>query len=388
MKRVLDDWIASYLESTENTEPCKLFRTWSAVATIAAVLQRKCWLKWQKYIFPNMYIILIGPSGVSRKTTALMQAVPFIEHSEVPLAANEITRERLAERLAESSFTETEGSKHLTHCSLTAICSELAVFLGFNDNRLLANLTDWYDCFDRWEKETKFSGKDYIYNLYFNMFGAATPIYLHEMLPSTSIGGGFTSRVIFVYSAHKGKTVVDPLATEKSDERLKALLRMDLMRIKEMKGPFMPDEDWIELWKEWYGEHGTENPLEHSYFHGYASRRQDHLQKLCIILSAARSEDMRLTRKHLEDAMDLLFATEKYMPEVFRGYGGSAVIGVTQQIIDYVRKHRRVAASEIHSKFFHEADGRTIDDIIEHMCKMKAVKKTIAADDVYLDSLI
>ena len=41
-ERVLADWVDSYMEYTENTEPPEAFRRWVALSTIASVLERKC----------------------------------------------------------------------------------------------------------------------------------------------------------------------------------------------------------------------------------------------------------------------------------------------------------------------------------------------------------
>ena len=70
--RLVPDWIESYLEATDNTEPPILYRTWTAVSVIAAVLQRKVFLEWHTRIFPNMYIVLVGPPGRCRKGTAMV----------------------------------------------------------------------------------------------------------------------------------------------------------------------------------------------------------------------------------------------------------------------------------------------------------------------------
>ena len=63
MARKLNDWIDSYLEYTKNSEPPDLYKEWVAVSVVASILQRKCSLPWGDITFyPNMYIILVGPS--------------------------------------------------------------------------------------------------------------------------------------------------------------------------------------------------------------------------------------------------------------------------------------------------------------------------------------
>ena len=60
--RILDSWIDNYLIYTDNSEPPRMFRLWSAISVIAAVLQRKCKLPWGTLTFyPNLYTVLVGP---------------------------------------------------------------------------------------------------------------------------------------------------------------------------------------------------------------------------------------------------------------------------------------------------------------------------------------
>ena len=103
MSRILDDWIDSYLKYTDVSEPPKTYRLWSAIATISAVLQRKCYFQWGALTFyPNMYIILIGPPA-ARKGTAMDQARPFLEKLDIKMAAEAITREALIRELGKAT---------------------------------------------------------------------------------------------------------------------------------------------------------------------------------------------------------------------------------------------------------------------------------------------
>ena len=72
MPRQLVDWIDAYLKFTEKSEPPKMFHLWCAISVIASVLERKCRLEWGTITFyPNMYIVLVAPSGKARKGTAM-----------------------------------------------------------------------------------------------------------------------------------------------------------------------------------------------------------------------------------------------------------------------------------------------------------------------------
>ena len=67
MSRQLGDWIDGFLRFTNNTEPRESYRQWTAIATIAAVLQRKCKLVWGRETFyPNLFTVLVGPPAARK----------------------------------------------------------------------------------------------------------------------------------------------------------------------------------------------------------------------------------------------------------------------------------------------------------------------------------
>jgi len=163
MKRKVPDWIDGFLRCTENTEPSRAYRLWTAVASIASVLQRKCRLDWGTLTFyPNMYVVLVGPPA-ARKGTAMSLAKPLLDELQIKMAAEAITREALIRELKNSTDTLiTEGGKMYFHSSLTIWSQELTVFLGYQNHQLMSDLTDWYDCRNQWIYRTKNSGTDEI----------------------------------------------------------------------------------------------------------------------------------------------------------------------------------------------------------------------------------
>ena len=91
MKRMLSDWLAGYIEYTKNTEPPLSYHIWVGISTIAAALERKVYMKWgHSDIYPNQYIVLIGPSGQSRKGEAVNLARNFIDHIGVNVGAQKV----------------------------------------------------------------------------------------------------------------------------------------------------------------------------------------------------------------------------------------------------------------------------------------------------------
>ena len=130
MARQLIDWIDGYLKYTDNSEPPQMFRLWCAISVIASVLQRKCRLEWGTITFyPNMYVVLVAPSGKARKGTAMGPALDFLEDLNIKLAAEAITREALIRELANANSTDPdiESGSIEFHSSMTIFSPELTV---------------------------------------------------------------------------------------------------------------------------------------------------------------------------------------------------------------------------------------------------------------------
>src|SRR5574337_2223176 len=73
MPRELEDWLDSYLEYTDNSESPLSYHKWCGLSVIAGALQRHVYLRWGigQVIYPNVYVVLVGQSGRTRKGVAL-----------------------------------------------------------------------------------------------------------------------------------------------------------------------------------------------------------------------------------------------------------------------------------------------------------------------------
>jgi len=373
--RHLEDWLTSFLKFTDNTEPPRMFRTWTAISVMAACLQRKCVLHWGSLDFyPNMYIVLVAPSGKARKGTAMIPGLKMLREMGVKLASNSVTRQALIRDLKRSNETEvdlTTGSMDI-HASLTIFSKELTVFLGYQNNELMTDLTDWYDCDDDWIYRTKHEGVDDIKGVWVNLIGATTPDLIQSAMPLNAIGGGLTSRMIFVYEQRKGKRVHTPFYTDE-ELKLQELLLVDLERIKMLKGEFRVTKRFLERWVEWYNAVDENPPFEDVRFAGYFERRPVHVMKLSMILNASRTDEMLIDREDLDRAIEVLQQTEIKMRFTFSGVGKSAIANTLWQVMADVALKKEVRFDELMSRYYNDVDAWGLEKIIETMSKMNYV---------------
>jgi len=383
-QRVLTDWISSYMAYANMTEPPTSYHLWSAISLIAAVLQRKCKFVWGSLTFyPNMYIALVGPPA-ARKGTAMNIAFPFLERLNIKVAAEAITREALIQELQASNDNDLDikTGKRSFHCSLTIWAQELAVFLGYNNMQLISDLTDWYDCRNKWTYRTKHMGTDEILGVYVNLFGAITPDLIRATMPIDAIGGGLTSRIIFIFEWDKQKIV--PFTSLNMD--IQPGLFHDLEQMRMMTGEFTYTNEMKDIWVEWYTHHEETLPFKDCKFDGYFQRRGNHVLKLSMILCASRTNDMKITALDLQRAIDLLCEAEKNMSNTFSGVGRAAHADVLAKVMTEISMAgpTGITISDLLSLHRGDTDAQGLERIIHTLDAMKFIEKKVYPNDTLL----
>lgn len=379
--RELQDFLDGYLTYVQNSEPSKTYHTWAGISLLAGALQRKVKLIWGfEHLYPNLYVILVGPAGKARKGVALGIAKNLLLNIPgVSVAAESGTRESmiLAMKRAISNYEDPISGKIKIHCSLTAFSEELSVLLGQSDVKLLSNLCDWFDSKDVWTYETVGRGRDSLEGLCFNLLGATAPEWIQSMLPTEAIGGGFTSRCIFVVEESKGKVVAKHQLTSAEIE-LGHKLERDLERISQLKGQFTFTPAGSDCYTSWYTEQerllsNGQPAVEDQRFAAYCERRATHVRKLSMILSASRCDDLVIEPKDFHRATEILTFVERKMGYTFGGLGKYKHSDSQAKILDYIQRLKITTRSAVLAKFHRDIDATTLLEIEKTMEQMGVV---------------
>uniref|UniRef100_A0A6M3KWE8 Putative primase n=1 Tax=viral metagenome TaxID=1070528 RepID=A0A6M3KWE8_9ZZZZ len=339
MSRNLSDWLSGFMELTENSEPPILFRKWAGISTIASALQRKVRVELgiSLTFYPNLYIVLVGPSATG-KGTAMKFASDIIEQvPSIRLSAQATSLQALIRRMKETNLTDIDlvTGEQQYHSSLTIFSTEFTVFLGYHNKELIAALCEWYDCHSRWSYETIARKKEEIIGVWVNLFAGTTPDSIQASLPIESIGGGLTSRIIFVYEERKGKLVVIPTKSER-ELYLQQMLVNDLETISMVSGKMSYTEGFLEEYSKWCYKADQNPPFYDRKFDGYCGRRRKHLLSLSMICNASRSDEMVMTVDDLARAAVLLAEVEIKMGMVFKGMGRSDISSLINDAIVFI----------------------------------------------------
>ena len=337
--RNLPDWLDAFMLLTENSEPPILFRKWTAISTIASALQRKVRMELGLSLtfYPNLYIILVGPSATG-KGTAMKYASDIVEQvSSIRLSAQATSLQALIRRMKETNLTDIDinTGEQQFHSSLTIFSTEFTVFLGYHNKELIAALCEWYDCHSRWSYETIARKKEEVIGVWVNLLGGTTPDSIQSSLPLESIGGGLTSRIIFVYEDKREKLVICPTKTEREID-LQQMLIHDLEKISLLSGNMNYTSDWLDLYTVWCKEADVNPPFYDKKFDGYCGRRRKHLISLSMVCCASRTHNMIMTSDDLQRAIKLLAEVEVKMGRVFKGMGQSDISSLISDAIVFI----------------------------------------------------
>lgn len=330
--RKLTNWLSSYLDYTTNTEAPTVFNLWVGIWTIAGALRRKVWLDMGHFAwYPNFYLFLVAPPGIVSKSTTLSIGTGLLSQIKgVTFGPEAMTWQALTESLANARQDIPMGGTGLETAYLPMSClsiaaGELGTLISPNNREMMDALTSLWDGKEGvWEKWTKTSGKDEIINPWLNIASCTTPAWLAQNFPEEMVGGGFTSRCIFVYAEEKRQLLAYPgLYHSKENRQLKKDLIADLRQIADLKGIYQLSPDALKFGTEWYESHYRNPPegIDRDRFGGYIARKQTHIHKTAIVLAAAYKNSLVIDEQDLRQAAGLIDSIEAHMQKVFEAIG-------------------------------------------------------------------
>lgn len=232
-------------------------------------------------IYGNLWLLLIGPSSIARKTTSINLARSVCRKAGLPIFPDRITPESFYESLAANS----EGLFTL---------AELSGWLGHMNRNyaqgLKSDLTELYDCnyFERMRKTTK--GKLVRYTVakpYICLLTASTQEWLEAVIKEDDSAGGFLPRFHFFLGTPRPEYYIPPRLS--IPDKLVAHLR----RVANVRGSVEVAEDspvvdaaaeYYVKWAEKFNTKVSEMTVPH--IHAYAERIKTAVFKIALLLDA------------------------------------------------------------------------------------------------------
>jgi hypothetical protein len=372
MSRKLGSWVLAYCDAVKNmTEAPDAYNVWSAISVISSVLKKRCWIYRGTYkIYPNQYIVLVGPPGVG-KGTAIHPAHSFSKLHKPPLSnymSDRITAPKIIERLAQG-FATTSVVNGQIHSGIEASCTlqaaELSSFLSSSD-WMTTFLCDAWDR-NEYEYDTRNKGTFTIKDMCVGLIGACVPEFIRSINKDMgkAINGGFTARTIFVFAGEKSKSIVWPQGWEAniSNKKLYDDLAHDLEYVARVGGQFSWEpRAQIEFERTYNSIVIDDNDTE--VVKHFKARQATHICKVAMTLSAASRDDAVIDHYSIRTAIALVKQIADSLNVTFRGVGESPLAEATARIQAYIERKGLVSKQEVIRDNYRHITNDDLDRVI------------------------
>lgn len=386
-------FLTNYMLWNEGTEVPTQYYFWSGISALSALVNGQVYTRMGRYeIYPNMYIVLLGPPG-NGKTSAMRRSEKLIRGFEdISLSAQSETAEGLVRFMRDKCvrpLSLPDGNVDFT--PVTCFLSELSNFFGRDPGGMIDVLTGIWDCGgDNFHRRTKGQGEDILPRPNLNLLGCTTQDWITTYLKSDIIGGGFTRRVVFVNEmmGDDTKRVPRPMDTPESIRAMENCRTYGTV-LRGVKGEMVWGPGLTSFWDHWYATRVI--PREPD-IRGYHKTKPILVLKVAMLAALSKRPDKIITIEDMEFALSLLAATEHNLLKVFQGIGRNELNAVAQRIINiidaapekgYMDNGKTFKAKLMHDKMIYglmaqHANIKELNDIFQHMQMSDKIFKYVA----------
>lgn len=377
-------YLQNYMLWNSGTEVPENYYFWSGLSSLAAAVNGQVWTHMGRYeIYPNMYIVLIGPPG-NGKTSALRRAEKLTRSiKDISLSAQSETAEGLVRFMRDQCIKSiTFSGETVPFTPVTCYLSELSNFFGRDPGGMIDLLTGIWDCGgDNYHRRTKGQGEDILPRPNLNLLGCTTQDWITTYLKGDIIGGGFTRRVVFVNEMMGDDTnrVSWPDDTPESLRAKENCIAYATL-LRDLKGEMKLGPGARHWWDHWYATRAI--PREPD-IRGYHKSKPTLVLKVAMLVALSNAPKLEINISDLEVALTLLGQTETHLLKVFQGIGKNVLNSVATQAIaflqaapdrDYkdptdgkVKIAKFMDRKQLEGFLYKDAKGTDLKDIFDHL---------------------
>ena len=390
-------FIRNYMKWTSGTEVPEKYLFWSGLSALASLVNGRVWIKMGRYsIFPNLYVILLGPPG-NGKTTAKDYAEEIVrEFEDIVLCAESETKEGLTRFIRDKCprTIELEGVT-LVYTPISLFLAEFSNFLGRDPTGMLDFLTGVWDRGGRrFHIRTKGQGEDLLERPNINLLGCTTQDWITTYLKSDIIGGGFTRRVVFVNEPANDETARVAWPVETGDQLVSRRSAIEYAKsLQSVKGEMRYGEGARDFFINWYNTRTIPKEFD---VRGYHKSKPALLLKVSTLVALSKHVETLVEVEDLQTALALLDSTESTLSRVFQGIGRNELNAVANRVIEYLfaaplrdyrtapdtslKQARFIPEKQLRGMLYKDAPGRELDDVINHLINTDKIFKFASTD--------
>lgn len=237
-------------------------------------------------------------------------------------------------------------------------------------------LTDIFDGRKKIEGETISRGIEFSSKPVINLLAATTPEWLSANMSEAVIGGGFASRVLFIFeSQSRRRQLYYPNLDHTTLDKLQLDLVSDLTHISTLVGEFTIDPDALTFMEEWYNVNGeVSKPGVRTA--GFYQRKPKHIHTTAMLRHLSYSDTLTLTRPDFEYAISIVEAIEPNLNEAFKRIGGQNKYALVMEgMVDYVYEKKRVRSLTLMKHFQSSAEPKMLQELLQAILMTRQIKE-------------
>lgn len=355
--------IHEYVSLSQHNESPDLFYLWALLGMTGQLTGRRTSIQFgNTKLYGNMYVLLIGDSGV-RKSTAINEAIRLLHNvdSDVITLGNKVSSaQSLMYNLAKPKHipkkkpVELEDFLPITPLSGDSptngyiAVGELSDFFGGGVTEYIGILGELWDIVGNYTYPTRHDGTLVIHDPHVGMIGGITPSTFNSMFPIEVSEQGFLSRLLVVTSEKPDRKFSIPETA--SPEKLSSI-QSKLEKIHDLGREIPKTIKFSEevyqmqdaIYKNW-------NMRLHARLQAYPNRRHTQLLKLIMNVAATRGS-VYPTAEDVTFANTLLTYTELRMNKAFGQFGRDKLSPVANTVVDLIRKSKVPVSREVLFKY-------------------------------------
>jgi hypothetical protein len=375
-------------------ESPEIYISWDLLYAVASCLGRKVWCQDDNPIFPNIFVIIVGPPSIGKSQPAKQLGSMLASlvktdakgnvHDLVNISPTCITLEKLYDFLEKcgDAVRIKEGAPPYFHSSASfLLADEMGLLFKKSDKTkdIILFLNAGYDNIEKFRYETKTKGLNVVTNLCVNFFGCCTNNWIADNLSNSVIDEGWSSRAFFVWGEKKRQFTT---FYKFSDDQKKVWgdLKEHFKKIANLCGAVSLTPEAHAYLDKWYqtSEGGDKfrvnNDAKLNYYYG---RKKLHVIKIAMLYHFLEQTTMEITLADLMWAFKFLAETEMDMHKALASINSNPNAKLAEEILNDIKANGGKTTIEIVAKFYGQAGqgGRAaIDEAVMFLRDTQKIK--------------
>jgi hypothetical protein len=382
------DWLKVFQQVFGDTEVPNKYIFWVGVGTIAGALQRNVCFNQETFkLYPNHYIILVGPPAI-KKTTAINYGVNRLRNVEgINVGPSTVTWQYLVDKLIEIQ-TPTAEETALTGIALRDSCpivlpaGELGTLIDFDERSAIDFFTNAWDSPDQYDKGTRIMGDQMVNGPCPTIISGTTPQWIADNVKGSIKGGGFISRCIMPYENRPAQVITYPKRHMKNNHNeVLSHLEHDLAIIASLHGDYEMTPEAEELGESWHKKTSAQNYNKQltDDSDNWSNRRYSHVHKLAMVIAASKRNELVITKEDLQEAIERVEEVHQDFNRVFALTDQRKETKALREIELFIQDKTAITLTDLYLQMRMKFTKKEIIDALDILVASKKVHKDAKA---------